>query len=398
MNAMKVRPRGRKRKYAEYEELLQSLPRVMKKRPKYVSAIGVFRGSRGDTAWVKISLPHGGVFKGKSYQPGSSLEIKLGSLSPWNWQQLEDKHRELQGRADRGEPLEEHTQLKFKDWAKDWLARSKSRVRGFGILSGHIKSYLIPFFGENSLNDITVADINRWQSGQLTNLKPGTVKRQLNTLKACLNDAIKSGHIEKNPCNGANRITGINRRQRFLDAEEILRLLAAAEKLSPWVADLILWFLHSGMRKSEALGITWLNIKTLPNNTLIIELSQTKSGEGRQVVCTKTMKEIIDRQKSRKIKGDDRLFPYADITIRRKWVKVREQAGLSDVVMHDLRRTHTTHAVIANVDLNTLADRIGHANLDMLQKHYAAIVGSASAEAADTIQEVFDGITKVNNG
>jgi hypothetical protein len=34
----------------------------------------------------------------------------------------------------------------------------------------------------------------------------------------------------------------------------------------------------------------------------------------------------------------------------------------------------------------------------MLQKHYAAIVGSASAEAADTIQEVFGGITKVNKG
>ena len=254
------------------------------------------------------------------------------------------------------------------------------------------------FFGENSLNNITVSDVNRWQSTQLINLKPGTVKRQLNTLKACLNDAIKSGHIDKNPCSGADRITGINRRQRFLDAEEIIRLLAAAEEPSPWLADLILWFLHSGMRKSEALGITWSDIKTLPNAAIIIELNQTKSGDGRQVVCTKTMKEIINLQRRRKIEGDNRLFPYAAITIRRKWVKVRELAGLSDVVMHDLRRTHTTHAVIANVDLNTLADRIGHANLDMLQKHYAAIVGSASAEAAETIQEVFDGITKVNNG
>ena len=95
MKAMQVRPRGRKRKYAEYEELLQGLPKVMTKRPKYVNAIGVFRGSRGETAWVKISLPHGAAFKGKSYQPGSSLEIKLGSLSSWTWQQLEDKFRLL---------------------------------------------------------------------------------------------------------------------------------------------------------------------------------------------------------------------------------------------------------------------------------------------------------------
>ena len=80
MNAI---PRGRKRKFSEYEELLQGLPKVMKKRPKYVNGIGVFRGSRGDTVWVKISLPHGAAYKGKNHAIGSSLEIKLGKLSSW---------------------------------------------------------------------------------------------------------------------------------------------------------------------------------------------------------------------------------------------------------------------------------------------------------------------------
>ncbi|MBT5840882.1 MAG: site-specific integrase [Rhodospirillaceae bacterium] len=383
---MNTIPRGRKRKFSEYEELLQSLPKGMRKRPKYVNGIGVFRGSKAETAWVKLSLPHGATYKGKNYAAGSPLEMKLGNLSSWSWQQLEDKHRELQGKADRGEPLEDQKQILFKDWAEDWLSRSKSRVKGYGILLGHIKNHLAPTFGNKSLGDISVADISRWQSKQLETLKPGTVKRQLNTLKACLNDAIKSEHLEKNPCSGADKIRGINRRQKFLDMEEMLKLLAAAEKSAPWFADLLIWYLHSGMRKSEALGVKWSDIKTLPNGSVIVELNKTKSGEGRQVVCTKSMKEIIERQSVQRKDGDDRLFPHAPITVRRKWTKVREEAGLSDVVMHDLRRTHATHAVTAGVDMRTLMGRMGHTDLDMLQKHYAILQGSAAEEAANLIE------------
>ena len=60
-------PRGRPRKYAEYDALVASLPRGMAKRPKYVNGIGVFRGAKSETVWVKIGLPNGGVYGGRSY-------------------------------------------------------------------------------------------------------------------------------------------------------------------------------------------------------------------------------------------------------------------------------------------------------------------------------------------
>jgi integrase len=391
VNAMLAKPKGRKRKYAEYEELLEGLPKVMTKRPKYLNGIGVFKGARGDTAWIKINLLHGAEYNGKSYRASSSLEIKLGNLSSWSWQQLETEHNTYQGKADRGEALEEQAQYLFKEWAEDWLARSKSRVKDHATLKIHINKHLIPAFGKKALEQITIADVNKWQSNQLGTLEPGTVKRQHNTLKACLNDAIRSGHLEKNPCGNTTKITGINRRQRFLDTEEILILLATAAAEAEWLADLILWYLHSGMRKNEALGLQWSSVRELTNGTTIIELGLSKGNDGRHVVCTNTMKHIIERQRLRKKDGDNRLFPNAEITIRRKWKKVREEAGLSDVVMHDLRRTHSTHAVTAGVDLRTLAGRIGHSDLDMLHKHYAALAGPAAEDAAVAIEKVFSG-------
>src|ERR1043166_7333225 len=101
-----IRRVGRPSKYAEFEGLLASLPRNMEKRPKYLQGIGLFRGSRGVTAWLKIRLPHGGTLKGRTYAPGSAAELKLGNLTSWSWEQLVDLQRELQGKADRGEPLE----------------------------------------------------------------------------------------------------------------------------------------------------------------------------------------------------------------------------------------------------------------------------------------------------
>ena len=63
----------------------------------------------------------------------------------------------------------------------------------------------------------------------------------------------------------------------------------------------------------------------------------------------------------------------------------------SEPVVH--RQTHLPHAAAAGVDLRTLAGRIGHNDLTMLQKHYAALVGSTAMEAADKIEKAFSRVT-----
>jgi hypothetical protein len=94
--------RGRPSRYAEFKALVANLPDVMEKRPKYLRGIGVYRGSRETTAWLKIRLPNGGTLRGKSYPPDASVEVKVGNLTSWSWERLIDKHRELQPCRSRG--------------------------------------------------------------------------------------------------------------------------------------------------------------------------------------------------------------------------------------------------------------------------------------------------------
>ena len=387
---MAIKPRGRKKKYSEYEELVQSLPKVMTKRPKYVNGIGVFNGAKGATAWVKLGLLHGGGWKGKAYKPRQQLEIKVGSLDSWNWEQLEHYRKDLQGKADRGEPLEDTPDWTFEIWAADWLERAQPRVQDYGSLEIHVRVHLMPTFRAMALNQIARVDINRWQSKQLVTHAPATVKRQLSTFKAIINDAVHSGIIEKTPLVKLDEIKGIEGRQRYLSAEELVILLAKAEEINEWLSDFILWQVHSGMRKGETTALKWPEVLELRDNRTIIQINRSKSGKGRTVVATKTMRDILERQRTRARESDDRVFPISKMTLRRRWEAARDAAGLSDVTIHDIRRTHVTHAAVAGVDLRTLAGRIGHSDLSMIEKHYAALVDSAADDAAIKIENIFN--------
>jgi integrase len=361
----------------------------MEKRPKYVNGIGVFRGSRGITAWLKIRFPNGAAFRGKSYPPSSSVEIKVGNLSSWTWDQLTEKHRELQGKADRGEALEEAPAAIFAAYAEEWFARAQKRVRAISTERTTIRKHLIPHFGRLGLKQISTVDVNRWIAKRLGTSKPSTVQREFNTLRAILNDAMRSGLIEKSPTSNADPIRGAVARQRFLTNEELVALLAIADAQAEWLPDFILWAVHSGMRKGEMQALTWADVRPLRTNRVVIDVKHSKSGKPRFVVATKTMQDILTRQMGRRVAGDDRVFPVSKMTLRRRWEAARASAGLADVTIHDLRRTHSTHAAVAGVDLRTLAGRIGHRDLSMLEKHYAALVGAAGEDAAEKIEKAF---------
>lgn len=384
---MPAKPKGRPSRYARYEVLLKKQRNPEEKRPHYVDGIGVYRGARGDTAWIKIRLPRGGTYKGKYHASNSSLEIKLGQLSSWGWDELEAEYQKWQRKADHGEALDASEDILFQDWARSWLKRAQNRLRGLSVAKAHIERHFIPAFGNKPLSTITTQEIRTWMDGRLAEAKPSTVHRERGTLSSILSDAVRSGHLKSNPCLDTGPIRGIVGRQRFLDGNELVRLLSAASNVDEAFPDFILWCVHSGMRKGEVTSLKWQNVRDIENGRIIILVETSKTDQPRMIHCTSTMIEILKRQKTRTVGGTSNVFPIADITLRRRWNKTRKQAGLEDVTMHDLRRTSSTHAVAAGVDLRTLAGRLGHSDLKMLQRHYAALVNSAEVGAADKIEQ-----------
>lgn len=393
-DAPKVKPVGRPRRYSRFEEFEASLPKQMGKRPAYCDGIGIYRGSRDATVWIKVRLPRGGSYKGRSIPSGGSIEHKLGRRASWDWEGLVRERDRLQGLADRGEPLEPEEVPTFAHYAQQWLDRKKSSLRSFGVTQGNVNSALNPTFGKRAINAITPSHVNNWIAKQLKDLKPSSVQRQLNTFKAIINDAIRNGLIDRNPADNADKIKGIEARGRFVTADEWKVILNTAEAIEAkqdeqkdsrphqirgWLKLFVKWAYESGMRRAEILDLTWHNIRKVGDLT-VVEVVNTKTDKPRYVTCTDEMEAILARLRElERDEGDERLFPVSMTTLKRSLANLWRETGLKDVRLHDLRRTHATILIHNNVDPRTVAGRLGHSGTSMLARHYAVDRGDAAA-------------------
>lgn len=388
--------KGRPGRFAKFDELEASLPAVSN-RAKYHDGIGLYRGAKAYTVWVKINFPRGGIFRGETIPVGGSKEIKLGKRASWDWPTLTAERDRLQGLADRGEPLEAAEVPIFSKYAADWLERKKTTHKSYALNKGHVESALNPTFGKKALNAITVGDVNRWIGQQSAGRKPSTVLRKLAVFKKIMNDAVREGLIEKSPASQADKIRGIEARQRIVTDEELTIILDTADKIEKeqennaertpqqirgWLRLFIIFAFSSGMRRAEILGLTWDKVRKIDEKTTNVEVVNTKSGVSRTVTCTEGMTSVIAAlRKLERANGDNRLFPVSMTTLKRSLTRLWKKTGLADVRLHDLRRTHATILISANVDPRTVSGRLGHSSTAML-KVYSAYRGDVGAAMA----------------
>ncbi|MDR3563473.1 MAG: tyrosine-type recombinase/integrase [Negativicutes bacterium] len=368
---------------------------MMSKRPLYLHGIGLFRGARDYTVSVKVRCPHGAVYGGRHVAPGQAVEIKLGKRASFGWQELIDERNRLQSLADKGLPLEEVAVPIFSKYAGEWLERKEPVLRSFGVTRGNVNSALIPTFGKQPLDAITVSDVNRWVGRQRVKLKPSAVQRQLNTFNAIMNDAVRNGLIERNPAERADKIKGIEARQRFVTEAEWLKIMETAERIEAeqeankdrfphqirgWLRHYVVWAYESGMRRAEILALTWANVRPIAGRGTQIEVINTKTANPRHVTCTAEMEAIlVALTKLERMPDDKRLFPVSMMTLKRSLSNLWKETGLPDVRLHDLRRTHATMMMQLGIDPKAIAGRLGHSGLSMLGRHYAVDRGDAEA-------------------
>jgi integrase len=385
-----IKPKGRKGRYQAYDLLVDSVAGEITKRPKYLNGIGVMHGKRGFTVWLKIKLTHGGPFKGRIFASGDYVEIKLGSLASFDWEQLEAEFRALQGKADRGEPLEEQQDISFAEYVKTYLVYAKGRIPdevNYKNLQRDIYNHLVPYFGHKGLRTISPADVNLWQAKLRENVAIATVKRNKNNLRAILNRALKDGLIERNPCDNSDNLKVPEKEPRYIRPDELRLIFSTAPVINDWLPDYLMWCLLTGMRQGEISKLKWENVHTPDIGSMYLSFQTGKTGKIRRITCSPVMTAILKKLKPQEVASDMRVFPYPRITIKRAWNKLRQVTGLSDIPLKSFRTTNATMGAANNIDLRTLGGRLGHTDLEMLQRHYAAFQNSSDAIAAIKIED-----------
>ena len=77
------------------------------------------------------------------------------------------------------------------------------------------------------------------------------------------------------------------------------------------------------------------------------------------------------------------------MTVPYQWDRIRREAGLFDVRLHDLRHSWASVAAINGVDLATIAKLLGHALVETTER-YAHLSDRSVADAADRVSGRID--------
>jgi integrase len=241
----------------------------------------------------------------------------------------------------------------------------KSSVRDEGSFK-----HLSRFFTGFTLAEIRPEAISKYKSMRRTEgAKPATIARELEVLRHALNLAIREWEwIERNPFEKVKIEKPNNKIERWLTLEEEQVLLEAS---LPWLREIIVFALHSGMRQNEILTLKWPQIDLKRRTATLLV---TKNKERRTVPLNKTILELLkNKSKVRHISGY--IFVSQAGTkinarnLLRAYYSARKKANVEDVRFHDLRHTFATRLVQAGVDLYVVKELLGHKSITMTMRY-----------------------------
>lgn len=261
------------------------------------------------------------------------------------------------------------------------------------------------------LAKITLADWDALKAARLTGgIKPATVNRDLDRVKAAFGQAVDWGILPGSPLAKAKRIKReIESRVRYLKPAEEKRLrkalearerrrqksrasgerwrkargkasLGALEGYTDHVAPLVLLAINTGLRRGELTQLTWADID-LPGKRLTVRAGYAKSGKARHVPLNSEALAVL-KAWHRQRPGRSELFGVA--TLQKSWAGLMTAAKLENFRFHDLRHTFASKLVMAGVDLNTVRELLGHSDITMTLR-YAHLAPEHKAAAVEKL-------------
>lgn len=232
--------------------------------------------------------------------------------------------------------------------------------------------------GQITAHSVRIYITNRKAAGAA----PATVNKELAMLSAAINS-----YNYHHSTSLINPVRGLKQREpegklRWLTRDEYECLVAAS---SDHIRDFVRLACNTGMRRGEALGLTWDRVD-FGRRLVTLEAEHTKSRKRRSVPLNT---EALAALSSRAIAGTGseyvfcgRSGPIGDI--KKGFAAACRRAGLRDVSPHTCRHTFASWLVTAGVSLYEVRDLLGHSTIKLTER-YAHLAPENLRTAVDKI-------------
>jgi integrase len=314
------------------------------------------------TWWIEFSLR--GNYVHESI-PGARTQAQA--------ERAESKRREeiYEGKYDPGKKL-------FSEFVDEiflpWSTANKRSHREDEQRSVTLKD----FFGENHLRDIKPMMIEKFKRERLATptkhdkedrprpRTPASVNRDLACLSKILSMAFDNALIDSNPMRRVRLLKESGSRERFITAEEEVKLFAKLTGRRDHIRSVVTVALNTGMRRGEILDLQWEHVNFIARTIFI---ARSKTGKTRII----PMNDIVFAElKALKQDAGTRDFVFSVSktgvnidSIKTGWRNACAAAGLVDLRFHDTRHTFATRLRANGVHEWDIRDLLGHTTTRM---------------------------------
>ncbi|MBR2831349.1 MAG: site-specific integrase [Oscillospiraceae bacterium] len=302
----------------------------------------------------------------------------------------------------------------FSVYVQKFIERKRAlRLRENTIKSyeDYIKVHIGPKLGNIPIQELTLRDIEGFYEEYLKTHKVKSARKVNVVVSGAFREAIRDGVIQVNLADldhlefpKAEKFDG----GTTYTAEEVSKLLKAAEEAGEPMRAAITIGVSYGLRRSEVLGLRWCDVDleqmtmtisntVVQNGDLLIEAEETKTADSHRTIALMQstvdyFKELREKQLAAGLLLDKICAwpdgkPVRGDYITRTTPKLMKQCGLRVIRFHDLR--HTAASLLApHVQPKQLQKFLGHSDISTTFDVYTHLMDEqrkATAAAMNSI-------------
>ncbi len=282
----------------------------------------------------------------------------------------------------------------FLTYLEQYRQASPLTLQAYGRDLKRLHRFLVSHGLATNVRNITSRELQAF-AVSMSGLAPATITRALNATSSLFSYLIRSGLAESNPVDSVIKPKQRPSLPQGPTVQQCHRLVQATSDIRDRV--MIMLLLTAGLRRSEL-----LNSRT---SDLTADLSRIrimgKGGKERVIPLPEQTRRILEQYLDERESTSELLFPntrakrMGNSTFYRIFKRIVKRAGLDQagITAHSLRHAYATMLLHSAVDVKTVQELLGHADLSTTSRylHSDDATKQAAAEALPDLLSANEG-------
>lgn len=315
------------------------------------------------------------------------------------------------------------TRMTVQQLYNEYILAKENEVRATSLVP--IKNCLakgaLPYLADKQLDKLTVPALQSWKNDiAMIDVSISTKQNYYAELRQMLNYAVKMGYIPKNNLtivgNFKKDTQALPKEElHFYTPDQFKKFIAVAREqaekkdtINDWSYYVFFFIAYfTGARKGEIYALKWsdikwnvLSISRSVNQKVgrIVETLPKNSSSIRTLQIPMSLEVVLKEQKQRQMKDKNFTDDYRicggidcirDSTVCNKGFDFADKAGLPHIRLHDFRHSHASLLASEGINIQEIARRLGHSNVEMTWNTYSHLYPHEEERAVSVLDKIF---------